>query len=143
MSTQFTCQKQFYFKPFSLVKKLKWSQVLLCITKNSIKYQSFIFTQLNVKTVLFQTIQFSLSTQFSYIWTIDGTLLGATTPGQCEFGSDNNKRVLSIPKSSSIRGASLSDYLVSYLGHSSKESYCSADMQSVYSTVLAELARDR
>ena len=31
----------------------------------------FFFTQLNVKTVLFQTIQFSISTPFSFIWPID------------------------------------------------------------------------
>ena len=30
---------------------------------NLIKHQSFVYTQLNVKTVLFQTIQFSMSTQ--------------------------------------------------------------------------------
>ena len=35
-----------------------------CITNNSIKHQSFVYTQLNDQTVLFQTIQFSISTQF-------------------------------------------------------------------------------
>ena len=64
MCTQFKCQKNFYSKLFSLVNKVKWFQVLLCITNNSIKHQSFIYTQLNVKTVLFQIIQFSISTQF-------------------------------------------------------------------------------
>ena len=29
---------------------------------------------LDIKTVLFQTIQFSISTQFSSIWTIDKTI---------------------------------------------------------------------
>ena len=51
--------KQFYFKQFSLVNKVEWSQLLLCITNNSIKHQSFIYTQLNVKIV-----QFSISRQF-------------------------------------------------------------------------------
>ena len=52
MSTQFNCQKHFYFKLFSLFK------------------QSYITIQFNVstvsmsKTVLFQIIQFSISTQF-------------------------------------------------------------------------------
>ena len=52
MSTQFNCQKHFYFKQFSLFKQL------------------FITIQFSVsavsmsKTVLFQTIQFSISTQF-------------------------------------------------------------------------------
>ena len=31
---------------------------------NSIKHQSYFYTQLNVRTVLFQTIQFSITTQF-------------------------------------------------------------------------------
>ena len=34
----------------------------------------------NVKTVIFQTIQFCLSTQLSSIWLIDRTLSGTTTP---------------------------------------------------------------
>ena len=39
----------------------------------------FDYTQLNVKTVLFQTIQFSITTQFISILPIDSTLSGATT----------------------------------------------------------------
>ena len=70
------------------------------------------------KTVLFQTIQFSLSTQFSSIWPIDWTLSGATTSGQSEPGSDGNEGILHIPQSSSITGTSSSDCLVSYSGHS-------------------------
>ena len=38
LSTQFKCQKQFDFELLSLVKKVKWFQVLLCIINNSIKY---------------------------------------------------------------------------------------------------------
>ena len=49
ISPQFKCQKQFYFKLFTLVNKVKWFQVLLCITNNSIKHQSFIYLQLTVK----------------------------------------------------------------------------------------------
>ena len=40
-------------------------QVLLCITNNSIIHQSFIYTQLNDQTVLFQAIQFSISHLFA------------------------------------------------------------------------------
>ena len=40
---------------------VKWFQVLLCISNNSIKHQSFIYTHLNDLTVLFQTIQFGMS----------------------------------------------------------------------------------
>ena len=76
--------KQFYFKQFSWAKvhsvlfthssisnnsvlhfnKIKWFQVMQYITNNSIKHQSFVYIQLNVKLVLFQTTQFSISTQF-------------------------------------------------------------------------------
>ena len=49
------------------------------------------------KKVLFLTIQFSLSTQFSSIWPIDRTLSSATNPGESESGSDGIKRVLRIP----------------------------------------------
>ena len=40
-------------------------KVLLCITHNSIKHQSFVITQLNDETVLFQIIQFSKSHFFA------------------------------------------------------------------------------
>ena len=50
---------QYYLKLFPLVNKVKWFQILRCITNNSIKHQSFIYTQLKEKTVIFQTIQFS------------------------------------------------------------------------------------
>ena len=46
---------------------------------------------LNVKNSSFLLILFSKSTQFSSTWTIDRTLLGATTPGQNGPGSDGNK----------------------------------------------------
>ena len=39
-----------------LLLTVKWSQILLCITKNSIKQQMFVYTQLND-----QTVQFSIS----------------------------------------------------------------------------------
>ena len=61
---------------------------------------------LNVKTVLFQTIQFNISINLRFIWPIDSTLSGVTTADQSRPGSDDNKRVLRIPKSSGITGAS-------------------------------------
>ena len=80
--------------------------------------QFFVYTHLNVKTVLFETIQLSISTQFSSIRLIDRTLTGTPTPGQSGPGSNGSKKVLRIPQSSSIAGTSPSDCLVSYLGHS-------------------------
>ena len=72
---------------------------------------------LNIKTVLFQVVQFSISTPFSSIWSIDKTLSGATTPGQSEHGNDGNEGLLRILESSIITGTSASDCLVSYTGH--------------------------
>ena len=48
------------------------------------------------------------------MWPMDRTLSDATTQSQSEPGSDGNDGILSIPQSSSIHGASSSDYLVSY-----------------------------
>ena len=49
---------------------------------------------------------------------MDRTLSGATTPGQSGPGSDDNEDLLRILQSSMINGASPSDCLVSYPGHS-------------------------
>ena len=93
------------------------------------------------KTVPFQTIQFSVITQFSSVWPIDRTLLGATTPGQSRPESNGNEGVFRIPQSSSITEASSSDCVVSYPGHSLGESYLYAEMQSMYSAAPADRAR--
>ena len=45
-------------------------------------------------------------------------LVNRTYPGQSRPGSDVNEGVLHIPRRSNIIGASPSDCLVSYLGHS-------------------------
>ena len=55
-----------------------------------------------MQIVLFQTIQFSISTQFSSIRPIDRTLSGATTPGQNGAGSVGNEGVLYISKASAL-----------------------------------------
>ena len=84
--------KQFYFKQLSLAQ----------------------VSSLNIKTVLFLVIQFSISTQFSSIWPIDRTLSSATTPSQSGPGSDGNEGVPRIPQSSGITRASPSYCLVLY-----------------------------
>ena len=55
-----------------------------------------------------------MSKHFSSIWPIDRILSGATTLGQREPGSDDNKGVLRMPQSSRITGVSPSECLVSY-----------------------------
>ena len=78
-----------------------------------------ISTQLNDKTVPFQTIQFSISikvlilkqfyfnfsknAQFSSIWPIDRTLSGATTPDQSGPGSDGNEGYSAFPKAPALQ----------------------------------------
>ena len=42
---------------------------MLCITTNSIEHQSFVYTKLNDQTVLFLTIEFSISHLFA-LWTL-------------------------------------------------------------------------
>ena len=52
---------------------------------------------LYIKTILFQIIQFSISIQFSSIWSIDRTLSDATSLGQSGLRSDGNNGVSRIP----------------------------------------------
>ena len=83
---------------------------------------------------LFQTIQFSISSQFSCFGPIDRTVSGATTPAQSGPGSDGNEGALLIPQSSSITGTLPSDCSVLCTGYSLFSP--SAEVQSVYSTVF-------
>ena len=78
----------------------------------------------------------------SSIWPIDRTLSGATILGQSGPRINGNKGVLHISHSSSIIVVTPLDCLVSYPGHLlAKESYPSAEMQSVYSAVPAQLSQ--
>ena len=78
---------------------------------------SFYLQKLNAKTVPFQANKFSISTQFSFIWPIEMTLSGATTPSQNGPGNYGSEGIYHISQRSNITGTSPSDYLVSYLGH--------------------------
>ena len=146
----------FYFKQFSFAQvKVKWIQVLLCITNNSIKHQSSVYSQLNVKTDQFQAIQFRINHLLAhsvndrvyrlnvkqFIWPIDKTLSGANTPGQNVTGSDGIEVVLHILQGSSITRAFPSDCLMSYLRCSLELSYSSAAMKSVCFTAPADWAK--
>ena len=66
-------------------------------------------------SVLFQTIQFTISTQLRSIWPIDRTLSSGTSPGQSGPGSYGNKGILRVTQSSSFTGTSPSDCLVWYI----------------------------
>ena len=95
------------------------------------------------KTVAFQTIQLSISTQFSSIWPKDRTLSSATVPAPNRPSGDGNEGVIRIPQNSSITGNSPSDCLVSCQDKHCEESYLYAEMQSVYSTALADWAKSK
>ena len=69
-----------------------------------------------------------------------GPLLGASSLGQSGPGSKGNEGVLRIPQGSSITGTSPLDCLVPYPGHSLRDSYPSAETQSVYSSASADSA---
>ena len=84
----------------------------------SIFMQRFLFQAIQFnQTVLIQTIQFSVSMQFSSILPIDRALPGATIPGQSGPGSDDNEGLICIPQNSNISGTLPLDCLVSYPGH--------------------------
>ena len=51
---------------FGISQQVKWFQVLLYITNNSIKHLSFVYTHLNDQTIQFLTIQFSIYHLFAH-----------------------------------------------------------------------------
>ena len=109
--------------------------VLFQTIQFSISTQFFVYTQPNVKTVLFQAIQFSMSTQFKCQIVLFDPLIGPYQ-GQSGLGNNGNERVLCIPQSSSITEASSTDGFVSYPGHSLRKSYPSAGMQLFYFVIF-------
>ena len=115
------------------------------ISNNSIKHQSFVYTQLNDQTVLFQAIQFIISHLFTFSLNIKQFYLthrydpiSGYYSDQSGPGSNGNKGVLRILQNSSITGASKSDCLVSYPGHLLRGSYPSVGTWSAYSAAPAD-----
>ena len=83
-------------------------------------------------TAIYYTIRlYAVSTSNSFFLHIYSTLSGATTPGHSGLWSDGNIGTLPIPQSFNITGASPSDCLLSYPGHSLRQSNPSSEMQSV------------
>ena len=114
----------------------------------SYRYLFFVYTQLNDKIVLFLTIQLNTSHLFTYqivlFDPLDKTLSGAATAGKSGPGSNGNRRVLHIPQSSSITGASPSDKVYchiqdTYWGKSYPLQICSQCIQQTQLTGILEL----
>ena len=61
--------KYFYLRLIICLHTIKWFQIFLYITNNSI-IQTFVYTQLNDQTALFQTTQFSASHLFSHSFNV-------------------------------------------------------------------------
>ena len=72
----------FVYKQFSLVFVYKQFSLVFVYKQFSLV---FVYKQLNVKTVPFQAIPFSINTQFTSIWPIDRVLSGATTLEQVDL----------------------------------------------------------
>ena len=111
--------KQFYFKQFSL---------------------AYVHS-LNVKTILFQTIQFSICTQFSSIWPIDRTLIRCYhsksdwTREWCQW-----RGTLHFPKLQHYWNLTIRLFSVISRTLIGGGSYHSTEIQSVYSTTPADRA---
>ena len=85
---------------------------------------------LYIYTILFQAIKFSIVHFFS-IEPIDRTLSGATIQEKMDLGVMSMKGNSAFPKAPAL------DCSVSYPGHSLRDSYPSAEMQSVYFAATA------
>ena len=95
----------YYYPSICTVKSF---QVLLYITNNSIKHNSFVYSQLNDQTVLFQTIQFSISHLFTLslnvkkFYLTHWALSVATILDQSEPGSNGKKKYSAFPKAPAL-----------------------------------------
>ena len=114
---------------------LVWFGLVLWHIKH---WRLFNAKSLFILTVLFITIQLTISRKFSSIWPVNWTLLGSTTPSQSEPESGGNKWVLRIPLKD-YRGLTIRLFSV-ISGHSLGVSYPSAEIQSVYSAAPTDWA---
>ena len=90
----------------------KYFKVLLCITNDSIKNQSFIYkVKFSNSSISNNSIKhlFALSSNVRQFYLTQRTLSDAITPSHSGPGSDGNYEILHIPPNSSITDASRSD----------------------------------
>ena len=129
------------------LRTVKWFQEMLGVINNSIKYQSFVYSQLKDKTVLFQTIQFSIShlfALFKFQTVLFDLLIGPyqLLPLQIrvDLGEILMKVYSTFPKLQHYWSPTLWVFRVIFRIVVVGGSYLSAGMQSVYSTALADWA---
>ena len=123
------------------MNKVKWFQIL-SITINLNKHNSFVYTQLNDQTVLFQSIPFSIKHLFALDLNIKQlyyrTLSGATIPGQ--RGSRSNRGTPHFCKLHRYWSFTIRLFSVISKTLVSRGVLPSVEIQSVYSTVPADCA---
>ena len=134
---------------FNVIHTVKKFHVLLCITYNSIKHQSFVYPrmmkyfylkQFNLAQVIcLHTVQMSNSS----IRLIDRTLSNTSTLGQSGPGSDGKEGKLCIPIISCITAAYPFRLFNIISSNSLGGSYPFTEMQSVYSTSPGDWAQER
>ena len=112
----------------------------IAMYNNSIKHQSFVYSQLNDQTILFQIIQFSISIQFKCqtIWPIDRTQSGVTTLGQSGPESNGSEKVHYIPQIPTDWSLAIRWFNVTFRTLVGGSFTPSVEIQSVYSTAPAE-----
>ena len=135
----FICRQRSYYKYCYLTQIILFNTIL-SFTHSQIVPSIAIYSNNSISNNVWFNVShlFANSLSCSSIWPIDKTLTGATTPSQSGTGSNSNKGELHIPQSSKT-GTSPSYSFMSYSGHSLVESYHNAEMQSMYSTVPADL----
>ena len=132
----------------SIILVIGESPTTLCITYYLIKHQSFVYTQLNDQTVLFQTIPFSISHLFAHSlnvkqfeWLIDVRCYHSGAERTWEQWQWRG--IPHPPKFQKYWSLAIRCNLMTNPGNSLGSSYPSAEMQSVYSTIAADWAWGR
>ena len=89
------------------LRTVKKFDVLLCITNNSFKHQSFVYTQLNGQTVLFQTIQMSNNLNVKQFYSTHKSYQVLPLRARVDLGVMAIKGTLHFPKFQYYRSLSI------------------------------------
>ena len=126
---------------FYLCKLLNVKSILIQKQLYCKQFRLELVCSLNLKTFLFQAIQFNISTQFSSIWLIYRTLSGATISSQSGPWSDGQwTGTMHSPKLQHYWNLTIRLFCVISKTIVGGGSYPSAEKQSVYSIAPANWA---